>query len=54
MNKCQSDTEVYSRVVGFYRPVNAWNPGKKEEFGNRSEYENLNLTTTAKMMTFGL
>ncbi len=24
--------EVYSRVVGYYRPVQDWNRGKKEEF----------------------
>ena len=28
-------TEVYSRVVGYYRPVNDWNIGKKEEFKDR-------------------
>jgi hypothetical protein len=27
--------EVYSRVVGYYRPVQNWNRGKKEEFGER-------------------
>lgn len=24
--------EVYSRVVGYFRPVNGWNKGKQEEF----------------------
>lgn len=28
-------TEIFSRVCGFYRPVNEWNKGKKEEFGDR-------------------
>ena len=28
-------TEVYSRVVGFYRDVNGWNPGKQQEFKER-------------------
>ncbi len=28
-------TEVYSRVVGYYRPVQAWNEGKREEFRER-------------------
>ncbi len=32
------DTEVYSRVCGFYRPVKQWNRGKKEEFKDRIEY----------------
>lgn len=29
-------TEVYSRIVGYYRPVQSWNDGKKEEFAQRS------------------
>lgn len=28
--------EVYSRVVGYYRPVNNWNEGKREEFKDRN------------------
>ncbi len=28
-------TEVYSRVVGYYRPVQDWNRGKQEEFALR-------------------
>jgi anaerobic ribonucleoside-triphosphate reductase len=28
--------EVYSRVVGYYRPVAAWNEGKREEFKDRN------------------
>ena len=31
--------EVYSRVVGYFRPVNQWNKGKREEFENRKEYK---------------
>ncbi len=27
--------EVYSRVVGYFRPVNQWNKGKREEFKER-------------------
>ncbi len=37
-SKCQKKTEVYSRVVGFFRPVNQWNLGKKEEFKVREVY----------------
>jgi anaerobic ribonucleoside-triphosphate reductase len=29
-------TEVYSRVVGYYRPVEEWNEGKREEFKERN------------------
>jgi len=36
--RCDSKTEVYSRVCGFFRPVQQWNRGKKEEFKDRSEY----------------
>ena len=32
-------TEIYSRVVGYFRPVNQWNKGKKEEFKERVEFE---------------
>ena len=31
-------TEVYSRVVGYLRPVDNWNVGKKEEWKDRKEY----------------
>jgi anaerobic ribonucleoside-triphosphate reductase len=30
--------EVYSRVVGYIRPVAQWNKGKQAEFGDRKEY----------------
>ena len=30
--------EVYSRVVGYFRPVNQWNRGKQQEFSERSVY----------------
>lgn len=36
---CGKDTSVYSRVVGYYRPVNRWNDGKKEEYKDRKLYE---------------
>lgn len=36
---CGRATEVWSRVVGFYRPVQNWNPGKQEEFRSRNTYE---------------
>lgn len=35
---CGKDTEVYSRVVGYFRPVKNWNVGKQEEFRQRIEY----------------
>lgn len=36
--KCGEATEVWSRVVGFYRPVKNWNPGKKSEFEERRTF----------------
>ncbi len=35
---CSQKTEVWSRVVGFYRPVDNWNPGKRQEFEDRLEF----------------
>ncbi|MDP7506241.1 MAG: ribonucleoside triphosphate reductase [Candidatus Woesearchaeota archaeon] len=35
---CGEETEVFSRIVGYYRPINNWNIGKKEEFKDRLEY----------------
>lgn len=32
---CGSETEVWSRIVGYYRPVKNWNKGKNEEFRQR-------------------
>ena len=31
--------EVYSRIVGYLRPVQNWNKGKKQEFTDRRPYE---------------
>ena len=31
--------EVYSRVVGYLRPVKQWNVGKRAEFGNRKMFK---------------
>ena len=36
--ECGKDTEVYSRVVGYFRPVKQWNKGKQEEFRQRKEF----------------
>lgn len=36
--QCGQKCEVYSRVVGYHRPVQNWNKGKKEEFSDRSEF----------------
>ena len=36
---CNAETEVYSRITGYYRPLHGWNDGKAEEFKERNEYE---------------
>ena len=36
---CGEKTEVYSRITGYYRPVQNWNDGKAEEFKERKEYD---------------
>jgi len=36
--ECGEETEVYSRITGYYRPVKNWNDGKATEFKHRKEY----------------
>ena len=36
---CGAKTEVYSRITGYYRPVQNWNDGKLHEYANRTEYD---------------
>ncbi len=45
---CGQKTEVYSRITGYYRPIQNWNDGKTAEYHNRKEYEpeNSHLTHT--------
>jgi len=37
--QCGKPAEVYSRIVGYFRPVANWNQGKQEEFKDRLEYD---------------
>ncbi len=37
--KCGKKTEVWSRITGYYRPVQNWNDGKVQEFKARKEYK---------------
>ena len=41
--ECGEETEVYSRITGYYRPVKNWNAGKSQEYRDRREY---NLETS--------
>jgi anaerobic ribonucleoside-triphosphate reductase len=44
---CNEETEVYSRVVGYHRPVKQWNKGKSEEFDKRLTFKG-NMFNRAK------
>lgn len=43
--KKQVPVEVYSRVVGYYRPVTQWNKGKQEEFRHRKPMQHTTDST---------
>ncbi len=34
-----AECEIYSRIVGYFRPVKQWNNGKQEEFSQRVAFE---------------
>jgi len=34
-----TETEVYSRIVGYYRPVDKWNKGQKQAFDERLNFD---------------
>jgi len=36
----RTECEVYSRVVGYIRPVSQWNEGKQSEYSDRVEFNN--------------
>ncbi|MCA9362535.1 ribonucleoside triphosphate reductase [Candidatus Kaiserbacteria bacterium] len=42
--KCGATCEVYSRIVGYLRPVEQWNKGKKSEYGDRKTVPQDKLT----------
>ncbi len=43
--ECGSNAEVYSRITGYYRPVQNWNDGKSQEYKERKEYDVANRST---------
>ncbi len=51
--ECKSRTEVYSRITGYYRPVQNWNDGKAQEYKDRLVYniENSKLNKAEKVAT---
>ena len=42
--ECGDKTEVYSRITGYYRPVQNWNDGKAAEYNDRRAYAESKLT----------
>ena len=44
--ECGEKTEVYSRITGYYRPVQNWNDGKTQEFKERKVYDIANSKLT--------
>ncbi len=36
--ECGKETEIYSRITGYYRPIKNWNKGKTQEFAERKVY----------------
>ena len=47
--KCGEKTEVYSRITGYYRPVQNWNDGKTQEYKDRLVYAEKKLTNKAPL-----
>ena len=46
---CGANCEVYSRVVGYLRPVDQWNDGKQAEFGMRKTFDRSTVVTSAPL-----
>lgn len=49
--KCGEETEVYSRITGYYRPVQNWNKGKTQEYKDRVVY---NISKSKKIKDINL
>ncbi len=52
---CGKETEIYSRITGYYRPVKNWNKGKTQEFAERKVYKidglaDENMETTIRVV----
>lgn len=42
---CGEEAEVYSRITGYYRPVQNWNEGKGQEYRNRTTYKKIDFAS---------
>ena len=38
LSQKRQQCEIYSRIVGYIRPVDQWNPGKQAEYYDRNNY----------------
>ncbi len=47
--ECGETTEVYSRITGYYRPVQNWNDGKSQEYKERKVYDIANSKLSSKI-----
>ena len=46
---CGKEMELYSRVVGYFRPVQRWNDGKQEEWKDRTPYKDVEKSRIDKL-----
>ncbi len=51
---CGAETETYSRITGYYRPVKNWNDGKSQEYKDRQTYDICNSNLKPKTATVTL
>ena len=51
---CGEKTEVYSRITGYYRPVQNWNDGKSQEYKDRKVYAESKLTGKSPLNLSGV
>ena len=52
--ECGEKTEVYSRITGYYRPVQNWNDGKTQEYKHRTVYSQSKLTGKSPLNLSGV
>jgi ribonucleoside-triphosphate reductase len=51
LNVKGTECEVYSRVVGYFRPVKQWNNGKQEEYADRVAFDSeIRQETTSRAL----
>ena len=50
-NVSGTETEVYARIVGYYRAVRNWNHGKRDEFNHRKMFQIENAATDSYFLT---